>query len=224
MSGHSKWATIKHKKGARPTRPAGKLFAKLIRQVEVAAREGGGDLDANADPAHDVPEGPRRLGAARHDRAGHQAGHRRARGRHLRADHLRGLRPGRRRRARRGAHRQPQPHRRRGRATSSPSNGGSLAEPGAVAWQFERKGVVIVATARSTRTTSCSPRSTPAPRTSSTRATPGGSPRAPTDLHAVRDRARGRRASPSTSADLTMLPTTTVAARRRRARPRRCCG
>ncbi|MGH7749949.1 MAG: YebC/PmpR family DNA-binding transcriptional regulator, partial [Candidatus Dormibacteria bacterium] len=47
MSGHSKWATIKHKKGA-ADKARGKLFAKLIRQVEVAAREGGGDVDANA--------------------------------------------------------------------------------------------------------------------------------------------------------------------------------
>src|ERR1700677_4564842 len=46
MSGHSKWATIKHKKGAQD-KARGKLFAKLIRQVEVAAREGGGDIDAN---------------------------------------------------------------------------------------------------------------------------------------------------------------------------------
>jgi hypothetical protein len=47
MSGHSKWATIKHQKGAKD-KARGKLFAKLIRQVEVAAREGGGDLEANA--------------------------------------------------------------------------------------------------------------------------------------------------------------------------------
>ena len=46
MSGHSKWATIKHKKGA-ADKARGKLWAKLIRQVEVAARAGGGDLDAN---------------------------------------------------------------------------------------------------------------------------------------------------------------------------------
>jgi len=46
MSGHSKWATIKHKKGAADAK-RGKLFAKLIRQVEVAARNGGGDPDAN---------------------------------------------------------------------------------------------------------------------------------------------------------------------------------
>jgi YebC/PmpR family DNA-binding regulatory protein len=47
MSGHSKWATIKHQKGAKD-KARGKLFAKLIRQVEVAAREGGGDLESNA--------------------------------------------------------------------------------------------------------------------------------------------------------------------------------
>jgi len=47
MSGHSKWATIKHQKAAKD-KTRGKVFAKLIRQVEVAAREGGGDLEANA--------------------------------------------------------------------------------------------------------------------------------------------------------------------------------
>ena len=46
MSGHSKWATIKHQKGAKD-KARGKLFAKVLRQVEVAAREGGGDPDAN---------------------------------------------------------------------------------------------------------------------------------------------------------------------------------
>jgi len=46
MSGHSKWATIKRKKGAADA-ARGKLFAKLIRFVEVAAREGGGDPAAN---------------------------------------------------------------------------------------------------------------------------------------------------------------------------------
>ena len=73
MSGHSKWATIKHKKGAADAKRA-KVFAKLIKQVEVAAREGGGDLDAECQPANDVPEGPRCLGSARHDRAGRKTG------------------------------------------------------------------------------------------------------------------------------------------------------
>src|ERR1044072_5935284 len=47
MSGHSKWATTKHQKAAKDSR-RGQLFAKLIRHVEVAAREGGGGLTANA--------------------------------------------------------------------------------------------------------------------------------------------------------------------------------
>jgi len=47
VSGHSKWATIKHKKAA-VDKARGKLFAKLARQIEVAAREGGGDPDSNA--------------------------------------------------------------------------------------------------------------------------------------------------------------------------------
>lgn len=46
MSGHSKWATIKHKKGA-ADKARGKLFNKLARQIEVSARAGGGDPDAN---------------------------------------------------------------------------------------------------------------------------------------------------------------------------------
>jgi YebC/PmpR family DNA-binding regulatory protein len=46
MSGHSKWATIKHKKGALDAR-RGKVFTKLIKEITVAARIGGGDIDAN---------------------------------------------------------------------------------------------------------------------------------------------------------------------------------
>jgi YebC/PmpR family DNA-binding regulatory protein len=46
MSGHSKWATIKHKKGAADAR-RGKLFTKLIKEITVAARIGGGDIDSN---------------------------------------------------------------------------------------------------------------------------------------------------------------------------------
>ncbi|NVL89844.1 MAG: YebC/PmpR family DNA-binding transcriptional regulator [Desulfobacterales bacterium] len=46
MSGHSKWSTIKRKKGATDTR-RGKIFTKLIKEITVAARFGGGDPDAN---------------------------------------------------------------------------------------------------------------------------------------------------------------------------------
>lgn len=47
MSGHSKWHTIKHKKGATDAK-RGKLFTRLIKEITVAARDGGGDQDANA--------------------------------------------------------------------------------------------------------------------------------------------------------------------------------
>ncbi len=46
MSGHSKWATIKHKKGALDAK-RGKLFTKLIREMTIAARLGGGDVESN---------------------------------------------------------------------------------------------------------------------------------------------------------------------------------
>ena len=47
MSGHSKWATTKHKKAANDAK-RGKEFAKLVKNIEVAARTGGGDPAANA--------------------------------------------------------------------------------------------------------------------------------------------------------------------------------
>src|SRR5215213_5317468 len=47
MSGHSKWHSIKHKKGALDAK-RGKLFTKFIKEITVAARSGGGDPDANA--------------------------------------------------------------------------------------------------------------------------------------------------------------------------------
>jgi YebC/PmpR family DNA-binding regulatory protein len=46
MSGHSKWHSIKHKKAARDAQ-RGKLFTKLIKEITIAARLGGGDLDSN---------------------------------------------------------------------------------------------------------------------------------------------------------------------------------
>ena len=46
MSGHSKWSTIKHKKGAADAR-RGKLFSKLSRAIMVAAKEGGSDPASN---------------------------------------------------------------------------------------------------------------------------------------------------------------------------------
>lgn len=46
MSGHNKWSTIKHKKGAADAR-RGKIFTKLIKEITIAARMGGGDINAN---------------------------------------------------------------------------------------------------------------------------------------------------------------------------------
>ncbi len=46
MSGHSKWATTKHKKAAIDAK-RGKLFAKLFKKIEISARQGGGDADVN---------------------------------------------------------------------------------------------------------------------------------------------------------------------------------
>jgi YebC/PmpR family DNA-binding regulatory protein len=46
MSGHSKWATIKHKKAATDAK-RGKTFTRIIKEIQIAARGGGGDVDAN---------------------------------------------------------------------------------------------------------------------------------------------------------------------------------
>ncbi len=142
MSGHSKWATIKHKKGAADQKRA-KVFAKLIRQVEVAAREGGGDLDSNAglrtmyQKARDssvpldtieraIKRGTGELEGVRYEPAAYEgyapAGV---------AVYVEVLTDN---RNRTGADI---------RSTFS-KLGGSLAEPGAVAWQFARKGIVIL--------------------------------------------------------------------------------
>ncbi|HEV2767931.1 MAG TPA: YebC/PmpR family DNA-binding transcriptional regulator, partial [Acidimicrobiales bacterium] len=146
MSGHSKWATIKHKKGAQD-KARGKLFAKLIRQVEVTARQGGSDLDSNAtlrtmyQKARDasvpldtieraIKRGSGELEGVRYEPASYE-GYAPC-GVAVYVDVLTDNRN------------------RTGADVRSlfTRNGGSLAEPGAVAWQFERKGVVIVAKRR----------------------------------------------------------------------------
>jgi YebC/PmpR family DNA-binding regulatory protein len=142
MSGHSKWASIKHQKGAKD-KARGKLFAKLIRQVEVAAREGGGDINANATlrtmftKARDasvpidtieraIKRGTGELEGVRYEAVSYEgyapcgvaviveclSDNRNRTGADIRSQFSR--------------------------------SGGSLAEPGAVSWQFERKAVVTV--------------------------------------------------------------------------------
>lgn len=142
MSGHSKWATTKHQKAAKD-KTRGKLFAKLIRQVEVAAREGGGDLEANAtlrtmfQKARDssvpidtieraIKRGTGELEGVRYEPVAYE-GYAPS-GVAVIVECLTDNRN------RTGAEI---------RAIFS-HNGGSMAEPGAVSWQFERKGVVTV--------------------------------------------------------------------------------
>ena len=143
MAGHSKWASIKHKKKAVDAK-RGQLFTKLTRAITVAAREGGGDPEGNPRCARD-PEGPRRQHAQGQHRAGDRQGHRRRlRGRDLRERSLyEGYGPGgvailvealTDNRNRTGAEV-------RNMFTKS---GGSLGEPGSVAWTFEKKGEVVV--------------------------------------------------------------------------------
>lgn len=142
MSGHSKWATTKHQKGAKDAARA-KVFAKLIRQIEVAAREGGSDMTANATlrtmytKARDasvpldtieraVKRGSGELEGVRYEAISYEgyapdgvaviveclSDNRNRTGAEIR--------------------------------NLFSKNGGSMAEPGAVSWQFERKGVIAV--------------------------------------------------------------------------------
>ena len=141
MSGHSKWATIKHKKGA-ADKARGKLFAKLARQIEVAARAGGGDPDMNPTLRSAVAKakGSQMTNDAI-DRA-IKRGTGDAGGQSYEAITYEGYAPCgvalmievlTDNRNRTGADI-------RNIFTKS---GGSMAEPGAVSWQFARRGVVI---------------------------------------------------------------------------------
>ncbi|RKZ05581.1 YebC/PmpR family DNA-binding transcriptional regulator, partial [Candidatus Fermentibacteria bacterium] len=47
MSGHNKWSSIKHKK-QKADAARGKIFSRLVKEISVAAREGGGDVETNA--------------------------------------------------------------------------------------------------------------------------------------------------------------------------------
>jgi YebC/PmpR family DNA-binding regulatory protein len=206
MSGHSKWATTKHRKGAQDKARA-KLFAKLIRQVEVAAREGGGDVNANAtlrtmyQKARDgsvpldtieraIKRGTGELDGVRYEQVTYE-----------------GYGPGgvailveclTDNRNRTGAEM---------RSIFS-RHGGSMAEPGAVAWQFERKGSIEVA--RDVDEDTLMELATDAgaedlePDADGFSVTTG-----PGDLAAVRE-ALEDKGVPVRSAELTMVPTSSV--------------
>jgi YebC/PmpR family DNA-binding regulatory protein len=142
MSGHSKWATIKHKKGA-ADKARGKLFAKLIRQVEVAARQGGGDPEAN--PTLRTMYQKARVASVPLDTIERaiKRGTGELEGVSYESITYEGYAPG-------GVALLVETLTDNRNRTGSEirslfsKNGGSLAEPGAVAWQFERKGVVSI--------------------------------------------------------------------------------
>ena len=143
MSGHSKWATTKHRKGAKDSARA-KVFAKLIRQVEVAAREGGGDPAANAalrtmlqkareaSVPLDTIERAIKRGTGELDGVRYEAISYEGYGPAGVAVIVETLSDNRNRTSAEIKH-------------LFAKNGGTIAEPGAVAWQFDRKGVVEVA-------------------------------------------------------------------------------
>ena len=109
VSGHSKWATTKHKKAVIDAKRS-KLFAKLIKNIEVAARVGGDDMAGNPTLFDAVLEGQEVLGPQRQHRSRAQARLRpRGRRRRVRDDHVRGVRAQRRGHPDRVPHRQPQP-------------------------------------------------------------------------------------------------------------------
>ena len=142
MSGHSKWATTKHRKAA-VDKVRAKVFAKLIRQLEVAAREGGGDLTSNAtlrtmfDKARSssvpmdtiqraIKRGTGELEGVRYESISYE-GYAPA-GVAIIVECLSDNRN------RTGAEIR----------NILSKNGGSMAEPGAVSWQFERKGQIAL--------------------------------------------------------------------------------
>jgi YebC/PmpR family DNA-binding regulatory protein len=142
MSGHSKWATIKHKKGAADAK-RGKLFAKLARQIEVAARAGGGDVDANATLRTAVQKA--KAGQMTNDAIDRaiKRGTGEAGGEAYEDVRYEGYAPG-------GVALLIDVLTDNRNRTSADirsilsKQGGSMAEPGAVGWQFSRRGIVVV--------------------------------------------------------------------------------
>src|SRR5947199_10863845 len=143
MSGHSKWATTKHKKAVIDAK-RGKLFAKLIKNIEVAARTGGGDPDGNPTlydaiqkarknsvPADNVERARKRGGGEEAGGADWQTIMYEGYGPNGVAILIECLTDNRNRAASEGR-------------TALTRNGGSMADPGSVAYLFNRKGVGIV--------------------------------------------------------------------------------
>jgi YebC/PmpR family DNA-binding regulatory protein len=143
MSGHSKWATTKHKKAVVDAR-RGKLFAKLIKNVEVAARTGGADLDGNPTLYDAVQKAKRNsVPSDNIDRAVRRGAGLETGGAAYESITYEGYAPG-------GVAVLVEcltDNRNRAAAdvrTALTRNGGSMADPGSVSYMFARKGVVLV--------------------------------------------------------------------------------
>ena len=143
MSGHSKWATTKHKKAVIDAR-RGKLFAKLIKNIEVAARTGGGDPAGNP-TLYDAIQKAKKSSVPNDniDRAVKRGSGAEAGGAEYQTITYEGYGPGgvalliecltdNRNRAAMEVR------------TATSRNGGSLADPGSVSYLFNRKGVVVL--------------------------------------------------------------------------------
>ncbi|GAB3082540.1 YebC/PmpR family DNA-binding transcriptional regulator [Phycicoccus sp. Root101] len=143
MSGHSKWATTKHKKAAIDAK-RGKLFAKLIKNIEVAARTGGGDVTGNP-TLYDAIQKAKKTSVPNNniDNAVKRGSGATAGGADWETITYEGYAPG-------GVAVLIEcltDNRNRAAAevrTALTRNGGQLAEPGSVSYVFDRKGVVVV--------------------------------------------------------------------------------
>jgi YebC/PmpR family DNA-binding regulatory protein len=208
MSGHSKWHSIKHQKGAADA-ARGKLFARLARQIEVAARDGGGDLEANPTlrtmvqkardasmPKDNIERAVRRgtgeLEGVRYETVTYEGYA--TNGVAVYVEVLTDNRN------------------RTGSDVKNifTRNGGSLAEPGAVAWQFERKGVLILEKSAATEDDLMLAALDAGAEDIEDQGDTWQITTAPSDLHAVRA-ALDEAGIAVTSADLTMLPSSTIA-------------
>ncbi|TDQ51607.1 YebC/PmpR family DNA-binding transcriptional regulator [Actinorugispora endophytica] len=143
MSGHSKWATTKHKKAVIDAK-RGKLFAKLIKNVEVAARTGGGDPDGNPTLFDAIQKAKKNsVPLDNIERARKRGGGEEAGGADWQTIMYEGYAPG-------GVALLVECLTdNRNRAASEvrvavTRNGGSMADAGSVSYLFNRKGVVIV--------------------------------------------------------------------------------
>ena len=206
MSGHSKWHSIKHKKGAADA-ARGKLFAVLIRQIEVAARSGGGDPATNATLRSMVQKARDNSLPVDTIQRAIRRGTGEEEGVTYESVTYEGYAPG-------GVAVIVQALTDNRNRTSAEiknifsRNGGSFAEPGAVAWQFERKGIVNVDKAADEDELMLAAAEAGAEDVQDAGdtwqvTTP------PTDLHAVRT-AIEEAGFKGTAGDLTMIPTTVV--------------